>query len=154
MIEAYTSPKMHSEIFIQSKFLELIYKMYHDSFRISAGNVLIYNKIIKNAINYINEHFRENVSLERIADYVHMSKIYFRKQFIEATGMSPHEYVKQQRISEAKKQLFISLDSISDIAYNSGFSSQSYFNYVFKKETGTSPKNYREKTSKNYIDII
>ena len=91
----------------------------------------------------MNDNFTYEITLNDIAEAVHLSPIYLRELFISEMGMSPHNYILNKRIKKAKELLIINLSSISEIATLSGFSSQSYFDYVFKKHTGMTPKQFR-----------
>ena len=59
-------------------------------------------------------------------------------------GISPYQYVNQQRIEKAKKSLKQQNEAIADIALECGFANQSHFNKVFRQYVGTTPKKYRE----------
>ena len=74
------------------------------------------------------------------------------KLFTEYYGITPSDYILKIRISAAKQLLITKDDSIARIAADCGFSSQSYFNYSFKKQTGLSPLKYRKKML-SQIDI-
>ena len=67
------------------------------------------------------------------------------------TGRTPHQYLTQCRIENAKKLLWNTEIDIIEIAERCGFSSQQHFNKVFKKETGTTPLVYRRSFQQNYL---
>lgn len=93
---------------------------------------------------YINNHFREEISLELLNEKAFMNKFYLVHAFKQYKGISPINYLIQLRIKEAKELLSTTNYSISQISESSGFSSQSYFSQVFKKETGMTPNEYRK----------
>lgn len=93
---------------------------------------------------YINNHFREEISLELLSEKAFMNKFYLVHAFKQYKGISPINYLIQLRIKEAKELLSTTNYSISQISESSGFSSQSYFSQVFKKETGMTPNEYRK----------
>jgi len=95
------------------------------------------------ALLYINEHFREEVSLKKYAEIAHLSLGRFSHLFTKKTGVSPHKYVLSLRIEEAKELLMYSSMSISEIAASIGISEPSYFSRIFRKCTGYSPTDYR-----------
>lgn len=76
-----------------------------------------------------------------------MSPSYLRHLFREQTGKTLTEYITELRISEAKKLLRSTDDSILSIALAVGFNDQSYFSKVFQKSVGTSPSRYRASIS-------
>lgn len=95
------------------------------------------------AINYIQEHYRGELSLQEVAEYVHMSKNYFSEQFKRLTGMNFIDYVIQLRIQYAKRLLQTTGLRIYDIGLQAGFRSSKHFLKLFKRETSCTPAAYR-----------
>lgn len=92
---------------------------------------------------YMKQHLKEPLAIEEIAEHVSMSASYFTKVFKEMTGFSPYEYLLRLRLERAKELLLQTELSIGEVAYCSGFHSDSNFIYFFKKETGISPLKFR-----------
>jgi AraC family transcriptional regulator len=92
---------------------------------------------------YIQAHLASDISLMELARLVHLSPHYFSTLFKHALGVPPHQYVLQQRIHEAQRQLALGRMPISDVALKVGFSDQSHFSRAFRKATGTTPKRYQ-----------
>ncbi len=107
------------------------------------------NKECRFIEQYLNEHFREDISLQSLSEIVHFSKYYLAHAFKEYKGISPINYLTQVRINEAKHLLETTDFSVAKIADFTGFSSQSYFSQIFHKETGMTPNKYRTKAQKN-----
>ena len=101
------------------------------------------NDIIKKAMLYMSEKFNTPLSLEEVAAHVHLHPSYFSTMFKNVTGSSFKEYLNKIRIEESKLLLLNTDFSIIDIAIAVGFEDQSYFSKVFKKFTGTTPKQFR-----------
>lgn len=101
---------------------------------------------------YIDVHFRDPISLDRLAEVCGLNKYYLAHAFREYIGMSPINYLNARRVEEAGRLLCSTNDSISQIASTVGFSSQSYFAQVFQKSTGESPGEYRKRHRKNCPD--
>ncbi|MDO4602443.1 MAG: PocR ligand-binding domain-containing protein [Eubacteriales bacterium] len=101
------------------------------------------NEIIKKAIRYISHNFSRNLTLDEVADHVHLNPAYFSTLFKQSTGSSFKEYLNMVRIEESKRLLSNTDYSIIDISLATGFEDQSYFSKVFKKYTGLTPKQYR-----------
>ncbi|MCZ7695125.1 helix-turn-helix transcriptional regulator [Mediterraneibacter gnavus] len=101
------------------------------------------NEIIKRSLLYIYEHFNTQITLEEVAEYVHLHPSYFSSLFKKSTGSSFKEYLNMVRIEESKRLLSNTDFSIIDIAIAVGFEYQSYFSKVFKKFTGLTPKQFR-----------
>lgn len=96
------------------------------------------------ASDYVLNHLGERITLADIAAYAGYSPDYLAKCFRAETNMSLTEYIIDCRI-EKSKQLLLDTDmSIHDISDRLGFSSNSYFSYVFKKYTDATPQEYRK----------
>ena len=102
-----------------------------------------YSPVIKNAIDVISKNIQDKISLGFVAESINISPKYLSYLFTKETGMNFCDYVQYSKIDVARKQLKQSDISYSELCYNLGFSSQSYFNCVFKKYTGVTPKEYR-----------
>lgn len=100
---------------------------------------------LKEILAYIDAHLTEgDLSLNTMADRTELSTYYFARQFKQSTGYAPHKYVIHQRLKKAKRLLKQRRLSISQVAFECGFSNQSHFGRAFRKEVGTTPKRYRE----------
>ena len=105
----------------------------------------INDEIIYPAIEYINAHFSEDISIQVLAKEVNFSESYFIRMFHKKTGVSAIEYLNQIRIKAVCEQLKLTETAISEIAFNCGFRNLSNFNRVFKRIVGTTPKAFRDK---------
>lgn len=101
------------------------------------------SEIIKKAMLYMSEHFNSPITLDEVAEHVHLHPSYFSTLFKSSTGSSFKEYLNMVRVEESKRLLANTDYSIIDIAVATGFEDQSYFSKVFKKYTGLTPKQYR-----------
>jgi AraC-like DNA-binding protein len=133
------------EIIIQSLILELIYTVSKDttkrnSSQKSAGNSLI----IENALQFISENLKEELSLEAVARQMSVSPVYFHTLFKASVGKTLRDYVEEQRIKRAITLLQTTDDSLTKIAFECGFSSQSYFSYIFKRRMKQTPRKYAQ----------
>ncbi|MBE5889695.1 MAG: AraC family transcriptional regulator [Lachnospiraceae bacterium] len=92
---------------------------------------------------YIHENMTNEISVTNIAETLHFNPQYLMRAFKKKTGMSIVEYITKCRIDTAKKVLRETELPVKKIADMVGYSDYTYFNRVFKKETGMSPKQYR-----------
>lgn len=99
---------------------------------------------VRQAIDYIHTHLTEDLSLEAIAAAVGMSQYYFTRVFKQAIGLTPWQYVVQQRIEAAKRLLAKRDLSIAQISKQLGFSTQAQFSNFFRKHTGITSTEYRQ----------
>lgn len=98
----------------------------------------------KKALNYITNHYNENITLEEISKEVGLSPKYFNKFFKDLTGETPFGYLISYRIEQSERMLINSDSSITKIAMDCGFSDASYYIRTFKKIKGKSPSKFRE----------
>lgn len=102
---------------------------------------------VRKAIDYIYDHLHEPLTLEKLADNSGLNPSYFSKLFSKETGVTVKAYIINAKVKTAENMLCYSDFSLSDIALTLGFSSQSAFTYVFRKNTGLTPKKYRDMNS-------
>lgn len=95
---------------------------------------------LKQAVDYIQDHLAQEISLNELANELGISRYYFCRLFKQSTGLSPHQYVIQQRVERAKQLLLQGKMSIANVAQASGFTHQSHLNRHFKRLTGVTPK--------------
>lgn len=102
-----------------------------------------YTEMIRPALEFMVENYREPISVEMLAELVHLSKSYFMSCFKKAAGIGAIEYLAQLRINAACRMLTDTTASISDIAYHCGYNNLSNFNRQFRSAIGCSPREYR-----------
>ncbi len=94
--------------------------------------------------DFIEQRLAEDLSIADMAAVVHMSQFHFARAFKTATGQSPHRYLTQRRMEQAKVLLSVTRLSVAEVAYRVGFYNTSHFTAQFRKATGTTPKAYRD----------
>ncbi|MDY3927819.1 MAG: response regulator [Clostridia bacterium] len=111
----------------------------------------LYNeKIINLAIEYINEHYGDDISLYTIAKHVNLNSAYFSRFFKKNTGKNFSDYLLDFRMDKAKEMIIDGNLKIEDICNKIGYRSMSYFCKTFKNVTGCTPRQfYIEEVSKH-----
>lgn len=105
--------------------------------------------MISRAIDYISQCYMENIRIGDLAKACHISETHFRRVFTSYMHMSPLEYINKVRIQTACEILKKTDESIADIAYKCGFTTNSTFNRNFRQLMGMSPAEWR-KRPENY----
>ncbi len=104
-----------------------------------AKNISYSRKKLLQSVEYMKTNFGESLKLEKLANISALSKYHFLRKFKEEFNMTPHSYLLQIRVQNAKNML-LQNRALSDIAFSCGFSDQSHFTRVFNKIYGMSPK--------------
>lgn len=99
---------------------------------------------LKRVTEYIDANLSRAISLAELADLATVSPFHFSRLFKKRVGVSVMEYVVLRRVEVAKKKLQTTGDTLSSIAYECGFASQSHFTGTFKRVIGTTPAVYRK----------
>lgn len=103
-----------------------------------------YEDGIQDVKNYIAENLNEKLTVQRLANESHMSTSHFSRVFKQQTGFSPYDYVLITRLNKAKYLLQKTEMSVSSIAYETGFNSESNFICFFTDNEGISPGKFRK----------
>lgn len=99
---------------------------------------------INKVFQYVQNGFRQNISLKKAASLIHLSESAFCKYFKRLSGKTFSDYVNEIRIAHTCQLLLESDQPISQIAFHSGYESLTYFNRIFLKKKKVSPKKFRE----------
>ncbi len=99
---------------------------------------------IQNSLCYIQSHLDQPIRVAELAPLDRLSLAAYNRIFLEAMGIPPGEYILRQRIALAKRLLAETDRSVTEIAYETGFSSSQYFATVFKRFCNCTPKEYRK----------
>ena len=104
-----------------------------------------YGGVIRKAKAFIAEHYADsNVTLHDVASHVALSNNHFCTVFSQEVGVTFTEYLTATRIARARELLTTTSMRTSDVAYAVGYNDPHYFSYLFKKNTGMSPRDYRK----------
>jgi AraC-like DNA-binding protein len=98
---------------------------------------------LKSVYAYIEAHYKEKIDILKMAQLTHLSHAAFCRYFKKMTLMTFTEFVNQYRINQAKKLLLLD-NTVTEVCFNCGFESLSYFNRVFKKVVGENPLDFKK----------
>lgn len=104
---------------------------------------------IARSVSCMEQNFRDEFTVEQLAEMSYVSERHFLRQFSEVYHTTPHQYLMRLRLEHARGLLENEKNglSIADIAYDSGFQSNSYFSRVFRRAYGMTPMEYRKDKS-------
>ncbi len=95
-------------------------------------------------LDYIHNHYNENISLNKMSDLINIDKSHLCRLFKKSVNSSLVDYVNLIRVAKAESLLLLTEDGISEIAQHVGFDSSAYFSKVFKKIKSCTPSQYRK----------
>lgn len=102
---------------------------------------------IATAIAFLQEHLHEPVMMNELANRAGCSRARLFQLFKQHTGLTPNDYLQRLRVDKARQLLTTTMQSVTEIAFAVGFSSSQYFSRVFRKYTGQTPSNFRDRTA-------
>jgi transcriptional regulator GlxA family with amidase domain len=146
LVEKYAGREM---AIIASKVYALeIDRKSQSPFIMFSGQKQHEDEPIKQAQEYIEKNVTEKISVEELALKYAIGRRHFERRFKKATNNTPVEYIQRVKIEPAKKQLENSRKNVNEVMYDVGYSDTKAFRTIFRKITGLSPIEYRNKYNK------
>jgi len=106
----------------------------------TAGN---HTSLLKHIVQFIRSNLNEKITLQDLVNEACMSKTSFYRYFKREVGISPNDFIIQERIKKAKILLKDTSIQVNQVGYESGFDDSNYFIRAFKKQEGLTPKQFR-----------
>lgn len=103
-----------------------------------------HRRMLRSSLSYISENINSDLYIEMLAQIENMSVQHYRQVFKEYTGVSPNQYIMNERLALGCEMLIHTSYSVSEIARHCGYSDSLYFSRIFKKRFGVSPLIYRK----------
>ncbi|KUG08170.1 GlxA family transcriptional regulator [Solirubrum puertoriconensis] len=100
---------------------------------------------IKKLQTYIEDNYQEKITVDQLADMLALGRRNLERRFKKATANSVVEYIQRVKIEAAKNSLESSRDTVNEVMYQVGYTDPKAFRDTFKRITGLSPKEYRDK---------
>lgn len=146
LLEKYTD--RNTAILVAKYFAVDIDRYSQGAFTIFTGQKDHNDKEILLAQNYIEKSYQEKLTVNGLAETVSISQRSFERRFKQATNNTPVEYMQRVRVEAAKRSFEASRKNVSEVMFDVGYSDTKAFRDVFKKITGITPIEYRNKYSK------
>ena len=151
----YSSEKPHDVLMIESLMLEMFHRLiseYGETVGEGEDGSDAKEAALAAKLDAVTRYVRSNLSrrllLEDVASFVGYSPAYFHKIFKRATGVTLGDYIRNERIKRAVHLMATTSHTLTQIAYECGFSSQSYFSAAFRQMMGVTPRHYVERHEK------
>lgn len=106
---------------------------------------VISDRRLARVVDYMATHFAEPINLDRLSGEAGMSKFHFAHLFRERTGMTPHRYLVQLRMNEARRLLSTTELTVAEVATSCGYDSPAHFGAAFRRRYEESPGTFRAK---------
>jgi len=137
------------QLFIKGQLFLLFYTLFHkcSTKELSGKDRSKSLEKMKLILKYVENNYMEKITIEDIANEVDLSQSHFMKYFKNTMGTSFVDYLNEYRLTMASRLLISSDSSILAIASEVGFENLSYFNRIFKKRFGQTPREYRRRQS-------
>lgn len=152
LIEKYAGREM--AILIAKFFAIEIDRKSQSPFVMFSGQKKHEDESIKQAQEFIEKNVTERISVEELAVRFAIGRRHFERRFKKATNNTPVEYIQRVKIEAAKKYLENSRKNVNEIMYEVGYSDTKAFRTVFKKITGLSPIDYKNKYNKEAAVMV
>lgn len=118
--------------------------------RCGSAEALQRSAFIMKVIDYMDKHFREPITLDRLSDVFHVSAGHISHTMTQECGISPINYLISRRLGEAQWLLLTTDDSIRDIAEHVGYENVHHFSKLFEKRIGMRPQSFRKKFKSSF----
>lgn len=149
LVEKYTNRTLAIQA---SKFFAIeIDRKSQSPFVMFNGQKKHEDEPIKQAQEFIEKNVMEKISVEELAVKFAIGRRHFERRFKKATNNTPSEYIQRVKIESAKKQLENTRKNINEVMYDVGYADTKAFRTIFKKVTGLSPIEYRNKYNKESV---
>lgn len=121
------------------------------SFIIFKGQKLHSDEMVKAAQLYLENNLNQKIAVEDLSARFAVGRRNFDRRFIKATGNTPIEYLQRAKIESAKRAFETSRKTINEVMYDVGYADAKAFREVFKKITGISPLEYRNRYNRDLL---
>ncbi len=153
VVESFNSIELSASLMLKASILGLI-AYYLDNSTVKTAEVFNHGtlEMLSVVIEYINNNFHKNITIEELSSIAHLHPNYFIKVFKNQMGSSPIHFLNKRRIDEARLLLTSTNLTATEISSRIGFSNLYYFSKLFKEYTGSSPSVYKQLSKQKNIN--
>lgn len=144
LVEEVTTQQPFAELSLSSLLTQILIACYREHTDRLSSLYQPINPAIYQIRAYLEQHFDEPISLSELAEQYFLNPCYMTHRFTEAVGCSPKKYMMLNRIAKAKELLLQTKMPVQDICVQCGFNDANNFIRLFKRETGYTPRQYRD----------
>jgi transcriptional regulator GlxA family with amidase domain len=151
LLEKYIDREM---AILLSKYYEIeIDRNSQSPFTMFQGQKIHEDEAVKKAQDFIEKNYHDKITVEQLTSMLAMSRRSFERRFKKATSNTVVEYMQRVKIEAAKKGLETGRKNVSELMYEVGYSDTKAFRTIFKKTTGLSPIEYRNKYNRQLVAV-
>jgi transcriptional regulator GlxA family with amidase domain len=149
LVEKYAGRDM--AILIAKTFMIDIDRTSQSPFIIFQGQKSHDDEPVKKVQEFIEANFQDKLTIDQLADKVALGRRSLERRFKKATSNTVNEYIQRVKMEAAKKDLETSRKNVNEVMYDVGYSDTKAFRLIFKKTTGMTPNDYRNKYNKEGV---
>ncbi|QRR00482.1 GlxA family transcriptional regulator [Dyadobacter sandarakinus] len=147
LVEKYVDREM--AIYTTKFFMIDIDRHSQSPFIMFSGQKGHEDEVVRKAQEFIEKQFHERITVDQLSDMFAVGRRSFERRFKKATANSITEYIQRVKIKAAKKSFEVSRKNVTELMYEVGYTDTKAFRSTFKKLTGLSPVEYRNRYNKN-----
>jgi AraC-like DNA-binding protein len=154
LVQIFIDNEPAKDVLASLKLRELLVRLMQTQARlllVQESKLWINQYRLAAAVEYIKTHLHERISIEDLCKKSCMSRQHFFRCFKQELGITPIEFINQEKVKRAKELLAYSNLSISEVCFQVGFSSVAYFDRVFKHLVGKSPRQFHLESKLNRV---
>jgi len=140
VVEYYTKNTQDAYLKVQGA-MDLLLADFFAGYEADRHNLLKFEPVLR----YIDQHYREKITLPELAAQMNISSMYFSNFFKQTFRISPKQYILNRRLTESQRLLLETDLSVKEIAYAVGFENESYFSEFFSAKVGISARTFRNR---------
>lgn len=144
LLHEYTNPDGCSDVMIKNGIETAVINLMRGTNTKPGSKADGYDERVREAVMYIRYNFKDNIALADVAKKVYITPEYLSSCFYKSTGERFQDYLLNLRLNFASRLIKVSKLPLTEIGFEAGFNSSSYFSQAFKNKFGISPREFRK----------